>query len=156
MQRIYFLLISLLMFFISSPTIEGDSQKPTLKNAVYLFNNLLNCPSEEAMQHTCESYHATPLGEENRLHGYGFSDGTDIWVRMDTTDKGRKIPFVEVHTNQDMKDFKNNLEKVYGFKKVGNDEYRRGNEFSRVQTVLTFVKRNVPQKTCFTCTKEYN
>lgn len=108
-------------------------QKPQMKNQVYLFNLLIDCPTEQSMKEICVS---EGLIEQPSQDGFGiftYRDGTEIRFKIEKQDDKKSAPYIEVKTRQNKKEIEKILIKL-GYRKEGN-KYFKGSEFANRQTV---------------------
>ena len=105
-------------------------QKPLSKD-IYLFNKLIDCPTEEQMVKTCENHNLTDLGIQEGYQTFKSSDGTLFRFKMNELGNNNRVPVVEVTAKGKKKQIEKFLNTL-GYQKKDKEEDRffKGNEYS--------------------------
>lgn len=142
-------ILSFLLLTLSFLAVNAQKQKSV--DPSYLFNSLMDCPTEQSMADICTGNDLTEQASENGFRKFRNSDGTTICFRLDSVNPRRKIPVIEVTTKQSTNKLKKVLDEM-GYKKEG-DQYVKGTSFSTSKSVCTLSSGN--KGNTLTCTRIY-
>ncbi|MCH5227639.1 MAG: hypothetical protein J1F16_07500 [Muribaculaceae bacterium] len=93
-------LFSLILLFISFTGFAGTTPQV---NALYLFNKLIDCTSEESMLKVMRLHHLKEKEGANGFHSFIHPDGTVYCVKMDTSNPTEEHPIIKISTSKDKK-----------------------------------------------------